>query len=208
MMLSSNQSSAVVTPMPPQVVDGLLRVIAHHLGQTRYALIGGVALNLLGSARATPDIDLLVPSGYAGRVADTLGQTSNFGTERLQSGRSRVWYNAPNRRRYNVDIMEPGDIHQQFPSSDGGIITVRSARLLRPALLLNYKCFAWQVREDPRKKLSDAQDILFLLRYMVASGIQTSSQEVNHATPDFFVEFLASYPDAEELFVAIGLQCR
>ncbi|KAK4151686.1 hypothetical protein C8A00DRAFT_16944, partial [Chaetomidium leptoderma] len=195
-------------PMPSPVMDSLLRVVARHLEQTHYALIGGVALYLLGSARATPDIDLLVPSGYAGRVANTLGRISDFGTERLQSGRSRVWYNAPNRRRYNVDIMEPGDIHQQFPSSDGGIMTLQSTRLLRPALLLNYKCFAWQMREDPRKKLTDAQDILFLLRYMVAQRVQTSSQEVNHATPDFFVEFLARYPDAEELFVAIGLRCR
>lgn len=92
-----------------------------------------------------------------GQVAEILGQTDNFRAERQQSGRSRVWYNAQNRRHYNVDIMEPGDIHQTYPDHESGIMTVNSTRILSPALLLDYKCFSWASREAPQKRLNDAQ---------------------------------------------------
>ncbi|OAA62746.1 hypothetical protein SPI_04286 [Niveomyces insectorum RCEF 264] len=192
--------------MSSQTVGDAVRMISHSLNSSEYVLIGGIALQLLGSRRATADIDVLVPTGHAGRVAVTLGSTRDFGTDRQQSGRSRVWYNARNRKHYNVDIMEPGDIQQVFPSHGGAVIVQGSSRILAPELLLNYKCYSWSMRDKPQKKLNDSQDILFLLQYMISHGIHTSRRVVVHASDDFFFyEFLASYPHAQQLFREVGL---
>jgi hypothetical protein len=118
--------------MSSQTVGEAVQTIAYNLRELDYVLIGGIALNLLGSRRATADIDVLVPRGYAGQVATVLGQTGSFGTESLRSGRSRVWFNARNRRHYNVDIMEPGDIHQTYPNLPSGTLTINSTRILAP----------------------------------------------------------------------------
>lgn len=194
------------TPLSAHTVDEAIRLLAHALKDNEYAIIGGVAVALLGSARATQDIDVLVPDGHHAPVAKALLSTGKFGGERQQNGRYRVWFNASNRQHYNVDIMEPRDIHQQFPSAKHDRIKAHSGYVLSPAQLLNFKCAAWQSRHDGRKRLHDSQDILFLLAYMVEKGIKTTPKEIFNATDDFFFEFFGHYPHSRKSFAAIGLK--
>jgi hypothetical protein len=188
--------------MPHSVLfDGCCQ-IAKALKGSSYALIGGAACSLLGSRRGTYDIDIIVPTGQRGRTVELLGRSKKFGVE---PGATRTWFNSSNDTHYNVDVMEPGQIYQKFDRKTETRV-VNGIRILKPALLLNFKCLSWSSRGRQRaKRLHDAQDIRFLVTYMARAGERTSPREVNFADEDFLLEFLARYPETRHYFVKIGL---
>ncbi|KAK4233194.1 hypothetical protein C8A03DRAFT_39116 [Achaetomium macrosporum] len=190
-------------PMNRSTIGNLVRRIAFYLEKKDYAIIGGVALQYLGSSRATADIDLLIPPGASAAVRGTLAKTDEFDADG-----ATLWYNAPGGKRYNVDVLEAQKIRQAFPSSAADFITLNSAKILRPALLLKLKCLSWLERDDdkPKKKAHDREDIRYLLTYMKANGIRTSPQEVDTADNDFFLTYLTRYPKDRQLFEDVGLK--
>lgn len=189
--------------MPPEVIREAIRHTASALRDTTYALIGGVACHLLGSRRGNiKDIDIIIPNGERAGTAAILARSSKFGVDDANG----TWFNASNNRSYTVDLMEPREMYQSFDRNTATIV-VDGIRVLKPALILNYKCFAWTSDDRrPDKKRNDAADIRFLASYMVRNGSSTTTEEVNWATGDFFVEFLAMFPEAISDFDAIGLQ--
>jgi len=187
-----------------------LEAIQKALGDTiPYAVIGGVACIVLGSPRPTKDLDIVVPDGKAAEAATLLAATGHFGTETTQTGRRRAWFHASLHRNYNLDVLEPHDIGQNFTST-GGVpetITVNGYPILHPAHLLNFKIASWVDRMSTHgyKKINHAKDIRFLVDWLARERMTVTRSQVSHATDDFLVLFCASYPGMSKAFEKIGL---
>jgi hypothetical protein len=195
-----------VDGIPEEVVHEAAHKIGRALFQEKYLIIGGAALILLGSKRPTADLDILVPRGTANTAAQILTQSKDFGKQ-AQGGRHLVWYNAKNRKHYNLDIMEPGypGVVQEFPVADGHILNKSFMRLLAPPQLLNTKIHAWRAGNRGDKRGNDLRDIHFLLEYMEEHSLVTSTDEVPSASPDFVEDFCRDRSEFRALFGAVGL---
>ncbi|KAI9774212.1 MAG: hypothetical protein M1839_001758 [Geoglossum umbratile] len=187
------------SPMSIPVMEEGSRRIARLMGDRTYALMGGVALNLLGSRRGTNDFDIMIPAGKYQETLRALSTSSSFGI----SWTGLSWVNISN-DTYKVDIVEPTRTIQSFSKED--TVTVDGVRILKPAILLNLKAFCWKFEHrKPEKKPTDAQDINFLVSRMAEEGQRTSSREVNFANPDFLNDFTSQHPRSLQHFHAIGL---
>ena len=91
-------------------------------------------------------------------TTDALERNDKFGVEPRSR---RTWYNASNGLRYCLDVLEPSSIYQQFNSGTETVI-VDGIKILKPSLILNFKCLSW-VSMDRRqqKRSNDAYDIKF-----------------------------------------------
>jgi hypothetical protein len=184
-----------------------LEAIAEALPDAPYAIIGGLALMLLGSSRPTKDVDIVVPDGRAGEIVTQLAADGMFGTETTSTGRRRVWFDASSGRRYNVDVLEPHSIGQVFGPDGPPVRTVQGHPVLEPTQLLNFKIASWTDRKGTQsvKKTNHATDITFLLEYLGKKGVDVSREEVYHATDEFLVLFCATYPGSTKPLHKVGL---
>jgi hypothetical protein len=188
--------------MPNMVIREAVHQVSQALHNTRYAIIGGIACILLGSTRATYDIDVIIPNGERNNATHALSQSASFG---MEARGNRTWFSASNRNHYNVDIMEPRQIYQTFDFARDTVI-LNGVRVLRPAALLNYKSLSWSAMDRPsQKKRNDAVDIIFLTRYMAQNGQTVSQMDVPFANADFLTDFVATYPESSRYFTQIGL---
>ncbi|KAK4033360.1 hypothetical protein C8A01DRAFT_19675 [Parachaetomium inaequale] len=203
------------TPIPHEALPHLATSIAEALKDTPYALMGGAALRLLGSRRPTAGIDIFVDDKLVAgfKVAQRLAATGRFGMHGPIYGYD-LWYWAPDGSgaAYKVTIWRSRQLDLPFPSSADGFVTAHGARLLKPAVQLNFKCRYWSDLEggwnNEIQQSGEAYDILFLLDYMSTNKIKTTNQEVGYATEEFCRGFVSSRPEtrrAEPLFRAIGL---
>jgi len=187
--------------MNVQTITEACRATGQALSNEPYALIGGAACSLLGSRRGTYDIDIVVLDGRKRAVVSQLDNLPEFGVER---GSMRTWYNASNGNHYNLDVMEPSTIHQQFTGSTE-TINVQGITVLKPVNILNFKCFSYVDRSRPaQKKQNDGRDIRFLLDYMIQHGERVHNGQLRFADEDFLVDYISSYPDTKDKWVQIG----
>lgn len=193
--------------MPRRDMYEALDAIAEALPDMPHAIIGGLALMLLGSSRATKDIDIVVPDGRGDEAAALLAAEGFFGTETTINGKRRVWFDASSNHRYNVDVMEPRSIGQVFEDGVPETRTVQGHKVLDPAQLLNFKIASWtdRMKSQSTKKANHAKDIVFLAEYLAKKGIIATRGDVTHATDEFLMLFNASYPGSSKLFDRIGL---
>lgn len=195
-------------PMPRELLPDLVAGLAEVLGSTNYAVMGGIALWLLGATRHTSDIDLFVPKQGL-QVANKIADSNNvhFGAYKDQR-KTIIWYRGLDGHRYRVYIWEPRQIGHTYPLSATDLLTIKGVRVLKSALLLDHKCKCWAeyvAGRDQVKYRRDAGDIIFLLNYMGNKRLRTTNQEVSHATPEFFGNFLPVKRESEALFCMIGL---
>lgn len=174
---------------------------------TPYAIVGGLALMLLGSTRPTKDIDIVVPDGKAAEVATLLAAEGMFGTATTVNGRRRVWFDASSNRRYNVDVLEPHDIGQVFTLGVPETKRVQGYPVLEPRQLLNFKVASWtdRMRTQSAKKENHARDILFLVEYLAKKGVVVDRGEVYYATDEFLMLFNATYVGSTRALEKVGL---
>jgi hypothetical protein len=150
---------------------------------TRYAIIGGCAIKILGADRGTKDIDLLVPNEKKRLAKQDMRRSEHFWVG--DSSDRRQMFKASNKKAYNVDILQPKDIGLSADYRDGDTIVVGGVRILKPALLLNLKVHAWDAEDrQAASKTRDLTDIRFLLDYMRRQRISTSRQEAYLITED------------------------
>lgn len=70
-------------------------------------------------------------------------------------------------------------------------------QILHPLLILNSKCRSVLTRATFNKKVSDADDILFLLGWLANAGILPQPQQVPHASKEFVEFYIATYGNPE-----------
>ncbi|KAK3300720.1 uncharacterized protein B0H64DRAFT_21599 [Chaetomium fimeti] len=181
------------------------RLFGQALRGTPYALIGVFALQLMGSKRLCSDYHVFVPTGHTARVIDQLAAASS-GCFKKDKAMTRKVYLERDGVVSVVHICEPQAVHQAFPDSDDGVVTLFSARVLKPALLLNMAIYEWMDHhlrgiENWKKKGANA-DIIFLADYIA----RKEREDMKHATPAFLDAFFAANEKQEPVFFSIGLK--
>lgn len=216
---SSRRSSTALPPMrqvqpsvghldmPRRDMYEALDAMAEALRDTPYAVVGGLALMLLGSTRPTKDIDIVVPDGRGAETAALLAAEGMFGAEVGATGKRRVWFDASSHRRYHVDVLEPHDVGQVFMLGIPETKTVQGYPVLEPRQLLNFKIASWTDRRGTQsvKKTNHARDVVFLAEYLAKKGVVADRGEVYHATDEFLMLFSASYVGSAKVLEKIGL---
>ncbi len=216
-----------VTPAGNPIQDDLrLHLIILELcvaiGKTPYAIVGGIALRLLGYKGPVASIDLLVPNKAKAEEATNKLAQSSSGAFRImprQDKPPQLCYRSFEGVLGNlwVNIMqvdaEPPAINQPFPTSSHGlkIIKIDSENIpvvVNPKMLLNYKCHAWRrlSRGDEISQQGDAVEIGFLLNGMKKQGTRTSVREVSQATPTFISLFSRPNRQMKALFQEVGFE--
>ena len=156
--------------IPPDSLPYIARVIDYQLGNLKYAIIGGAACFLLGSTRMTRDFDIIVRDGLKKEAMAMLARNR----ELFGSAQEGMWVNTEDGGRYNLDVIEPSQIHQRFNGDE--VIKVQGVNVLHPSLLLEYKQYSYAHRDAGRQasKNTDAMDLQFLTRYL--ESLQRAAQ--------------------------------
>ena len=90
-----------------------------------------------------------------------------------------------------IKIPTPPLLFQETFNQQTEVITVGNVRVLKPALLLNAKCGAISGKSNESKRITDLQDILFLLHYCAQNPMYLlKAVEVPKATKDFVQGFI------------------
>lgn len=183
-----------------EMIDAVSRALP---GNLDYRVIGGVAMAKFGSTRLTKDLDLLVPDNTVAAVVERLlANKKKFEAKQGGGWSSKVLFKSSNGENYNVDIMSPAQLHEDFEYPPGSDI-FRGAHIPKPAQLLNMKILAYQRRG---KKENDAADILCLIDWMAKNGVTTNPEEVTYADADFLLTFtVQKLASRKNNWSAIGL---
>lgn len=172
----------------PQVaVRNAARAVGAALHQTKYAVIGGAACMLLGSPRLTQDVDFVVPTGQTGAARQEL---RNAGVFTIEPGTLHTYYQG-----VKIEILAPPALFKEQYNAETPTVEVQQVRVLKPALILNAKCRSILGRANEDKKRTDAEDIIFLLRWFVNNPQhpKLTAAEVPNATKQFHDWFTATY---------------
>ena len=144
--------------------ERLLRLVAGHLEKTGapWALVGGFALNALGFARLTKDVDLVVDESAREALLRALVE-DGFRLLYTSEGYSNLLHADPALGRLDLIWLEGETSRKVFtgcrevpgPGS-------RPVRVPRPEHLLAMKAAA--IANDPDRGIRDQADVQFLLR--------------------------------------------
>jgi hypothetical protein len=170
------------------------QAVACALGKTTpYALVGGAACCVLGSTRATSDVDFVVPRGGIAAAR-----------QRLQD--KDEWFRVDKRTRHTaflsdpevpIEILAPPALFREEFTSDTEVVQVDGINVLKPTLLLNAKCGSILSRATDERKGVDAHDITFLLEWCANNSHLPSEADVPNATKSFVDTFVAVYGAAD-----------
>jgi hypothetical protein len=146
-----------------EAVREAAQAVGRVLGDQAYAIVGGAGCALLGSPRTTTDVDIVVPRGQTMEIRKLFKGQEWFVVEK----RTLHTYFSSN-PRVDIEILTPPMLFkEQFDASTPTVI-IGSAKVLKPALLLNAKCHSIMGRGEAKTR-SDAHDIAFLLRWLLES---------------------------------------
>nr|POE62243.1 hypothetical protein CFP56_70630 [Quercus suber] len=167
--------------------------VALALGQTKYALVGGAACQILGSPRVTEDIDFVVPKGSVNSARRLLAAAKNEFTVEPRTLHTFYKTSPP----VEIEILSPPGTFKEDFDQDTSTVAVRiegaSVHVLNPVLILNAKCRSVLGRASEEKKLTDASDIQFLLEYLAKAGTFPSSQQLPNVSKEFVTWFADNY---------------
>ncbi|PGH08581.1 hypothetical protein GX51_01100 [Blastomyces parvus] len=160
-------------PSRTENVQACIQAVEKCLGD-RFALIGGAALQLLGSTRVTNDVDILVSpqediSSLVSLLSDEDGFSNIGGELRFGDGET-----------VTIDILTTAVESVTLESLQHNLLSVRRIRVpnFDYSLAMKIKCF--YLRQDDengqKKRRSDASDVEFLCRRMVPDAQTISDQ--------------------------------
>ncbi|KGO72002.1 hypothetical protein PEX1_033080 [Penicillium expansum] len=184
----------------PEDLRAALAALENALGNHgKYALVGGSACAVLGSRRATQDIDFVVLRGQTSVARQLLRGSPNF---EVQGRTNYTWYKAA--EPVEIEILAPPALFQETFDETTEVITIGKLKVLKPALLLNAKCGSLNNRATEAKKGTDVQDITFLLGYCARNpAYLPKASEVAKATKEFVEAFIRTY-GSQDLWIKAG----
>ncbi len=153
-----------MTSFPGVDAERLLGLIAGHLEGTGapWALAGGFALNALGFARLTKDVDLVVDDSARERLLCALAE-DGFTVLYTSEGYTNLLHSDPALGRLDLIWLE-GETSQKVFAGCKEVTGPgsRPIRVPRPEHLLAMKAAA--IANDPDRGIRDFADVQFLLR--------------------------------------------
>ncbi|KAF9775474.1 hypothetical protein IL306_006417 [Fusarium sp. DS 682] len=176
---------------PPQSnVITSARTIAQILGnQQSYAVVGGAACVLLGSTRATFDVDFVVPKGETKAARALLKSYPDYFD--IDKKTLHTFYRSE--PPVEIEILAPPALFREDFSSSTSVVEVQGVRVLQPTLLLNAKCNSILGRARSDKKDTDAEDIQFLLQWCTRNNVRPKATDVPAASLEFVQWFINEY---------------
>ncbi|KAJ5544840.1 hypothetical protein N7461_007144 [Penicillium sp. DV-2018c] len=110
-----------------------------------------------------------------------------------------------------IEILAPPALFKEPYNAETPTMEVQHVRVLKPALILNAKCRSILGRASEGKKRTDAEDILFLLRWFVNNPQhpKPTAAEVPNATKQFHDWFTVIYcplPEQKALWSQAGFK--
>lgn len=201
---------SVETPIPgPADILAAAKSIASHLSSVKYAIVGGAALTLLGSERVTTDVDVVVCKGMT-KVARGLLRASSSGCFVVEARTGWTWFKNTEGggAQVSIEILTPPLLFRERFDEGTETVDVEGVRVLKPTLLLNAKCSAILQRSTSEKKMSDANDIQFLLVWCAGEegeryGCKADAEEVPNVGGGFVEWFVGEY-GGRELWRDVG----
>ena len=132
----------------------------------RFILIGGASLLLLGSQRATNDVDILVPSDEdVPALVSFLAADKSFSNEG-----GHLQFQHPDFSP-SLDILTIAVERMTFEQAHPHCLTIKEVKVPKPDYSLAMKVQCFYLRQDDengeKKRASDLRDIEFLLSEMV-----------------------------------------
>lgn len=172
--LTMSHSSSIIVDKAAIICAA--KAVAHALSdQVAYAIVGGSACLLLGGQRLTRDIDFVVPQGSTATARKLFKAAGTFNIEPRTNHTKHAATNV------DIEILAPPKMFQGEFDENTPTVTVDGVRVLHPLLLLNAKCGSMPQRSSDGKRMTDANDIAFLLRYCVEEKIEIVSSSVPNA---------------------------
>ncbi|GAQ45907.1 similar to An03g02230 [Aspergillus niger] len=185
---------------PPAEIRAAALAVANALTQYEtYALVGGSACVVLGSTRATLDIDFVVPQGETSNARQLLRASPDF---EVEARTNHTTYKA--RRPVQIEILTPPLLFKEPFDQNTEVILVEGIKVLKPALLLNAKCGSITCRSTEDKRKTDLYDINFVLNFCAQSPeYLPRAGEVLRATKQL-VEVLVQLYGGEDVWIRAG----
>lgn len=181
------------TKPSPEQIRAAAEVISYSLGDQSYAIVGGAACSLLGSARETEDVDIVVPQGKTRDARQTLRNQPGYFD--VDNRTLHTYYKSD--PRVEVEIITPPRLFRQSFNNNTSIILLNSIKILKPSLILNAKCNSILDRSSEQKKTTDATDIKFCLWWCANNNEFPTAAEVPRADREFVEWFIGFYGEAE-----------
>jgi hypothetical protein len=175
-----------------EAVREAAQAVRNVLGDQAYAIVGGAGCALLGSPRTTTDIDIVVPRGQTAGIRKLFKGQEGFVVEK----RTLHTYFSSN-PRVNIHILTPPILFQEEFDASSPTVIIGSAKVLKPALLLNAKCHSILSRDEAKTR-SDAHDIAFLVRWCLESGDIPKSEECPRVTRKFLEWYIQHFGAGED----------
>jgi hypothetical protein len=188
------------TPKDPNSqVLAAAKAIATSLNGTTYAIVGGAACATLGSLREPSTIDIVVPRGETAAARQKFAQcTESFVVE----PKTRHTYFVQSVPWVQVVILTPPGLFRGDFTNETKVVERDGIRILHPLLVLDELCSAIMIRWDAERKQSDAEDILFLLKWLVEDEDPISRKDVKNANREFADWFVGKY-GGQELWLKV-----
>ncbi|RAK90541.1 hypothetical protein BO79DRAFT_286473 [Aspergillus costaricaensis CBS 115574] len=185
---------------PPAEIRAAALAVANALTQYEtYALVGGSACVILGSTRATLDIDFVVPQGETSNARQLLRASPDF---EVEARTNHTTYKA--QRPVQIEILTPPLLFKEPFDQNTEVILVEGIKVLKPALLLNAKCGSITGRSTEDKRKTDLFDINFLLNFCAQNPeYLPRADEVPRATKQL-VDILVQLYGGEEAWIQAG----
>ena len=179
------------SPLPPPSDVEAVRIAAETvgkiLGDRTYAIVGGAACALLGSPRTTTDVDIVIPRGQTLETRKLFRDQESFVVEK---GTLHTYFlGSP---KVDIEILTPPLLFREAFDDSTPTVLVGSAKVLKPALLLNAKCHSILGRGEEKTR-SDAHDIGFLLHWYYDEGDVPGAEECPRVIRAFVTWYIQNF---------------
>lgn len=181
--------------------DAIARCLRH--SKIHWAVVGGACCVLLGSPRETDDIDIVVSKPeYVRQVKNLLKADHRFAVE----PRTRqTYFHQPGYDPLEIQVLCFPSIFKIAFGSGTEVLDVNGVYLLTFAAILNSKCGCIPERSSETKRVSDTQDIVFILLLAIKREMRFGPNEVPNATEDFQNALEQYQEGVKQCFQAVGL---
>ncbi|EGX45680.1 hypothetical protein AOL_s00166g2 [Orbilia oligospora ATCC 24927] len=177
---------------PQEIVNAAteLSKILTKLG-VAHAIIGGAAVNMLGSARVTKDVDVLAEAEALRHREQLLGNSNRFSMSNVQ-----LLYTSESGVVIPIGILEQGSFVGMPELANIPILKIETkVPVVHPAMLVCMKLSRWNWISDstrPQSVLkadSDFKDILFMLELLAQGGERIDFRGIDEDRIDRHMEY-------------------
>jgi hypothetical protein len=194
---AASPSAVIISP----ATDAIARCLRQ--SKIHWAVVGGACCVLLGSTRETTDIDIVVSKPEYVRQAKNLLKADHRFT--VESRTRQTYFHHPGHDPLEIEVLcFPSTFKIAFDSGTE-VLDVNGVYLLTLAAILNSKCGCMPQRSSESKRISDIQDIIFILLLAIKRGMRFDLNEVPNATEDFQNALEQYREGAKQYFQAVGL---